>query len=118
MPSVVVAVVIVMMIVTVMAVAVIVAAAWSRLRGRTIRIVPVFVRFLVRLVADDVADTSGDTSANRRAFAAVPGLVADDRSKNRAATGPERRPSLRVTASGQKRGRSQQDPHQGQATNS
>ncbi len=100
MVAVVVAVVIVIMIVTVMAVAVVVAAARLRPGGLTILIVPVFVRFLVRLVADDVADTSTDSGANRRAFAAVPRLMADDRAKNRPGAGPERRPSLCVTASG------------------
>ena len=106
MMAVVVAVVIVIMIVPVMAVAVVVAAGRSRLgpRARTILIVPVFVRFLIRLVADDVAQTSTDAGADRRAFAAVPGLVTDDRTKNRPGAGPERGPSLGVVATTQERG--------------
>ena len=102
--AVMVAVVIVVVIVPVMAVAVVVAGARSRPGGLTIFIVPVLVCFLVRLVADDVAQTSTDAGANRRAFAAVPGLVTDDRAKNRPSAGPKRGPSLGVVATTQECG--------------
>ncbi len=114
--AVVVTMVLVIMIVSVMAVAVVVAGARSRPGCRTILIVPVFVRLLVRLVADDVADTSTDAGAYRRTFAAVPGLMADDRAENRTGSNSERGPRLRVTTSAQERGASQQTPHQDQAT--
>ena len=104
MVTVVVAVEIVMMIVAVMAVAVVVAATRLGPGARTILIMPVFVRFLVRLVADDVAQTSADARANRCALAAMPGLVADDRAKNRPCAGSERSAGLGVVATGQECG--------------
>ena len=104
MVAVVVAVVIVIMIVTVVTVAVVVAATRLGPGARTILIMPVFVRFLVRLVADDVAQTSADAGADCCAFAAMPGLVADDRAENRPCARSERSASLGVVATGQECG--------------